>query len=86
MPITYQAKVRSYKTDSGDIWDIIALRCYGDTRAMHHLQDANFLYRFTGFFPANIELEVPQTVTIENDLNSVIEQKYLDIKKLLPWR
>lgn len=81
---TYKAKVKEYITDSGDIWDIIALRCYGDTHAMHRMMEANYDYRFMDFFPADIRLEVPQTVTIANDLRADIN--FPDIKRLLPWR
>lgn len=81
---TYKAKVKSYKTNSQDIWDVIALKCYGDERCMNHIQDANFNYRFTDLFPADIELVVPQTVTIENNLLPL--SSIPNIKELLPWR
>lgn len=81
---TYRAKVREYTTDSGDIWDIIALRCYGDTHTMHRMMEANYDYRYTDLFPADIRLNVPQTVTIANDLRPNIG--FPDIKKALPWR
>ena len=82
---TYKAKVSPYKTSSGDIWDIIALRVYGDTRCMHILQDVNFEHRFVDVFLADVELEVPLEVSIEFDNRSAVDEQ-IDIKKLLPWR
>jgi hypothetical protein len=81
---TYQARFEKYVTGQGDIWDTIALKCYGDERTMHEMQDANYDYRFVDNFPANIELVVPWTVTIENNLKTSV--KVPNIKGLLPWR
>lgn len=81
---TYQARVEKYVTGQGDIWDIIALKCYGDERAMDKMQDANYDYRFVDNFSANIELIVPPTVVVENNLKSPV--KIPNLKGLLPWR
>jgi len=81
---TYKAKVKTYQTNGHDIWDIIALKCYGDERCMNYIQDANFDYRFQDLFPADIELVVPQEVTIENNL--VPLTNIPNIEQLLPWR
>ena len=84
MSVTYRAKVREYRTNSQDIWDIIALKCYGDERCMHHLQDANFEHRFVGFFQADVLLKVPPEVIVENNLKA--GQNLPNIAELLPWR
>jgi hypothetical protein len=81
---TYKAKVKEYITGQGDIWDMVALTCYGDERCMHHIQDANYERRFVDAFPANVVLVIPQEVTIENDLKHNVGIKNLG--QLLPWR
>lgn len=81
---TYNARFEKYITGQGDIWDTIALKCYGDEHAMNKMQDANYEYRFVDGFPANIELIVPPVIIVENDLKSPV--KIPDIKGLLPWR
>lgn len=78
------AKVEKYITDQGDIWDTIALKCYGDEHAMDKMQEANYEYRYTDIFPGNIELVVPVEVEVTNNLKSPV--KPLNIKGLLPWR
>jgi hypothetical protein len=80
----YAARIREYSTNQGDIWDIIAIRIYGDERAMHWMQDANYEYRFVEIFPANVVLQVPARVVVENDLRPT--QEIVDIQGLLPWR
>jgi hypothetical protein len=81
---TYKAKVKEYITGQGDMWDMIALTCYGDEHCMHHVQDANYEYRFVDGFMANQILVIPQEVTIENNLRYDIGIKNLG--ELLPWR
>lgn len=81
---TYNARFEKYVTGQGEIWDMIALKCYGDERAMNKMQDANYDYRFVDGFPANIELVVPSTVIVENDFKSPV--KIPNIKESLPWR
>jgi hypothetical protein len=81
---TYKAKVKEYITNQGDIWDIVALVCYGDERCCHHVQDANYDHRDVDGFPANIILVIPQEVTIENNLKRTVGIKNLG--QLLPWR
>lgn len=78
------AKVDSYKTNQGDIWDLIALTCYGDEHAMHYMQDANYDYRFTGFFSSGIILNVPAQVQVTYDLKHPV--KIPRLNELLPWR
>jgi hypothetical protein len=83
MPV-YHSKFRTYKTNSQDMWDMIALTCYGDERGMHFVQDANYDYRFVDGFPADIELALPKTITVGIDLKHPVQIP--NIKQLLPWR
>lgn len=84
MSQTLTAKVKTYVTGSGDLWDEIALTIYGDEHAMNALQDANYPYRFIDLFPQGIILIVPQTLILTNNLKHI--SKIPDIAKLLPWR
>lgn len=81
---TYNARFEKYVTGQGDIWDIIALKCYGDEHAMNQMQEANYPYRYVDGFSANIELVVPPVIEVVNDLKSPV--KIPDIKGMLPWR
>ena len=83
MSVTYKAKTLEYKTIQGDIFDIIALRAYGDEHAMHFVQDANFYERFRDEFPASIILTIPQTVTLQNNLKA--RRSLPNLKEILPW-
>lgn len=65
------------------MWDIVALRVYGDEHAMHFIQDANFQHRFVDGFPGGVILEIPQVVTITNNLKS--RKSSPDLSQLLPW-
>lgn len=55
---------RSYTTQSGDMWDGIAHRVYGNRRRgemlMHLLLEANPAYRKTVIFPAGVNLTIPE--------------------------
>jgi hypothetical protein len=84
MSVTYKAKVKEYITSAGDIWDIIALKCYGDEHCMNVIQDANYNYRFHDRFQANIVLAVPETATIETNHKTFTIPP--NVKALLPWR
>lgn len=81
---TYNARFEKYVTGQGDIWDTIALKCYGDEHAMNKMQEANYPYRYVDAFDANVELVVPQVIEVVNDLKSPV--KIPDIKGMLPWR
>lgn len=83
MSVTYKAKVAEYKTVQGDIWDIVALRVYGDEHAMHFIQDANFYERFRDEFPASIILTIPSAVTLQNNLKA--RRSLPNLKQILPW-
>lgn len=82
--ITYKARVKEYVTSAGDIWDVIALKCYGDEHCMHVMQDANYNYRFMDRFPPDLNLIVPETATIENNHKTFTIPP--NVKALLPWR
>jgi phage tail protein X len=81
--VTYKASLLEYRTVQFDIWDIVALRVYGDEHAMHHVQDANFYERFTDAFPAGVTLAIPQTVTLQNNLKA--RRSIPNLKQILPW-
>jgi hypothetical protein len=83
MSVTYKAKNLVHKTIQGEIWDIIAIREYGDEHAMHFIQDANFDERFIDEFPGGIVLELPRSVTLEYNLKSRLSTP--NLKQLLPW-
>jgi hypothetical protein len=83
MSITYKAKNLQHKTIQSEIWDIIALREYGDEHAMHEVQDANFNERFVDEFAGGILLDIPASVTLENNLKSHVPSP--NLKQLLPW-
>lgn len=79
------SKVSSYTTTLEDMWDIVSLRVYGNEHAMHHVQDANFDYRFVDAFQPDIVLSIPSPVFVQYNLNYT-QTKIPDIGTLLPWR
>lgn len=83
MATTLKAKHLQHKTVQGEIWDIIALREYGDEHAMHYVQDANFEERFVDEFAAGVILNLFPAVSLEYNLKSHRAQP--DLKKYLPW-
>jgi hypothetical protein len=83
MSVTLKAKHLEHKTVQGEIWDVIAIREYGDEHAMHHVQDANFEHRFVDEFFGGIVLEIPQTVSIEYNLKS--RSPTPNLSQMLPW-
>jgi phage tail protein X len=54
---------RKYRTQSGEWWDLIALRVYGMKKGREHLMEtllaANPAHRFTWRFNAGVELIIP---------------------------
>ena len=80
---TYIAKSLTYKTNSGDIWDLIAYYQYGNEHAHYAIQDANYEHRFIDRFPADVILECPPEVEVGTDLRG---PKVPDMKKLQSWR
>ena len=83
MAVTLKAKSSEYKTNQSDIWDIVAIRTYGDEHAMHFVQDANFDERFTDAFPGGVVLQIPPVVTLQNNLKS--RKPTPNLEQLLPW-
>jgi hypothetical protein len=83
MSVTYKSKIQTYKTTQGDIWDIVALRAYGDEHAMHFVQGANFYERFRDEFPASVILGIPPAVTLQNNLKA--RRSLPNLKQILPW-
>jgi len=68
MVVSYSAKSPVYNTDQFDMWDIIALREYGDEHAMNVIQDANYYLRFTDAFLEDVQVVIPE----QADLVSLI--------------
>jgi len=60
----------NYTTTQGDMWDMIALRVYGDENLMHKLVEANPDHRHTVVFPANIALDIPEAEVISASIAS----------------
>jgi phage tail protein X len=83
MATTLRTKQLTYKTVQGDIWDIVALRVYGDEHGMHYVQDANFEHRFMDAFPGGVVLNVPQAISLTNNLKS--RRPAPELSQLLPW-
>ena len=83
MAVTLPAKHLQHKTTQGEIWDIIAIREYGDEHAMHFVQDANFYLRFTDEFAGGVIVKIPQAVTLQYNLKS--RPTFPDLHQLLPW-
>ena len=55
--------MRTYRTEQGDTWDLIALRMYpsiGAEKLMDVLLDANPEHIRTVIFPANVILNIPE--------------------------
>ena len=83
MAITLKAKSSEYKTNQNDIWDIVALRAYGDEHCMSMVQDANFDERFVDAFEGGVILQIPPVVTLQNNLKA--RKPTPDLAQLLPW-
>jgi hypothetical protein len=81
--VTLKAKGPTYKTTQGDIWDIVALRTYGDEHGMHFIQDANFDRRFTDAFPASVILNIPLVISLAVNLKT--RRATPNLAQLLPW-
>lgn len=63
----------TYKTVSGDTWDLIAYKILGSEVYMEELLNANQEYKDFIVFPANINLTVPE-ITVPT------------VSTLPPWR
>ena len=83
MAVTLQTNDIRHRTVQGEIWDMIAIREYGDEHAMHFIQDANFYERFVDEFAGGVVLNIPAVVTLQNNLKS--RPASPDLTALLPW-
>lgn len=57
--------MKTYRTQQGDTWDLIALRMYpkiGAEQLMSLLLEYNLEYVHTVIFPANVILNIPEVV------------------------
>lgn len=50
----------TYTTVSGDTWDIVAYKVYGNEMYMDTLIKANIEYKDTYIFPAGVVLNLPE--------------------------
>ena len=50
----------TYTTVSGDTWDIVAYKAYGNEMYMYTLIKANIEYKDTYIFPAGVVLTLPE--------------------------
>ena len=50
----------TYTTVSGDTWDIVAYKAYGNEMYMDTLIKANIEYKDTYIFPAGVVLTLPE--------------------------
>ena len=50
----------TYTTVSGDTWDIVAYKAYGNEMNMDTLIKANIEYKDTYIFPAGVVLTLPE--------------------------
>ena len=71
------AKVRVYRSQSGDTWDLISFRVYGTEGYFHNLIRANLNLIDIAVFSANIPIIVPDFV------DKTSEENY---DKLPPWK
>lgn len=52
-----------YTTVSGDTWDIISFKNYGDEHFVSELIDQNWQHRNTFTFKAGVQINLPQITT-----------------------
>lgn len=55
-----------YLTVSGDTWDVISYKVYGDENYVKELMEANPTYVAITIFPADIEIIVPDIEVKDN--------------------
>jgi phage tail protein X len=65
----------TYRTVQGDTWDIISKKQYGSENYVDALIAANWAQRLKVFFPAGIELTIPE-ITVEEQAS----------QNLPPWK
>ena len=61
------AKVKVYKTVSGDTWDLIAYKVYGSEGYYHDLIRSNLALIDIAVFDANVPIIIPEIADEEND-------------------
>ena len=70
------AKVKVYRTISGDTWDLIAFKVYGSEGYFHDLIRSNLRLIDIAIFDANIPVIIPEIADEENDSD----------ERLPPWK
>lgn len=70
------AKVKVYRTVSGDTWDLIAFKIYGSEGYFHDLIRSNLRLIDIAIFDADIPIIIPEITDEENDND----------ERLPPWK
>jgi len=70
------AKVKVYRTVSGDTWDLISYKVYGSEGYFHDLIRSNLRLIDIAVFDANIPIIIPEIAVEENDND----------ERLPPWK
>ena len=70
------AKVKVYRTVSGDTWDLISYKVYGSEGYFHDLIRSNLRLIDIAVFDANIPVIIPKITDEENDND----------ERLPPWK
>lgn len=70
------AKVKVYRTVSGDTWDLISYKVYGSEGYFHDLIRSNLRLIDIAVFDANIPVIIPEITDEENDND----------ERLPPWK
>ena len=70
------AKVKVYRTVSGDTWDLIAFKVYGSEGYFHDLIRSNLRLIDIAIFDADIPIIIPEITDEENDND----------ERLPPWK
>ena len=70
------AKVKVYRTVSGDTWDLISYKIYGSEGYFHDLIRSNLRLIDIAIFDANIPVIIPEIADEENDSD----------ERLPPWK
>ena len=66
---------KTYTTVQGDTWDIVSFKSYGSEKYVDILIERNWRHRFSVFFPAGVQLTIPD-IAIQTQ----------DERNLPPWR
>ena len=71
-------KTRVYRTVSGDTWDLIAYKVYGNEKYFHRIIRNNLNLIDVSIFPGDIPIMIPN---IEESFETEIPEE-----KLPPWK